>query len=174
MRLGQLHAVGGGQQQLRRGTPEGNQSHPVPALVGVQEQGEDGPLDRHHPPLGAHGAAGVDDEEYQASGFGLPHFFPHVPGFKQKGRAGPGGVRTPLGPSFETERRRGDAMGGGLVFAAASLIGSGRPQGGVQGQVGYRALGDPGAHVAPGGGAADRFAPPPGRLPGALIRRLHL
>ena len=117
------------------GSLKNHQTHPLPAAVGVQQEGEDGGLGLPHAFLGAHGAGRVHHQEDVTADFALPHLVADI--------------------------RVGDGQGQ-VALVPHSLVGGRGPERRVQGQVrhGRASGGGPdiaaGLVVAPGPGAGCR------------------
>ena len=71
--LGQLHAAGGGQDEAGLVALEDDQANLVAALVGIDQQAEDGALGGLHAFAGRHAPAGIDDKEDQVAGAAHAH-----------------------------------------------------------------------------------------------------
>jgi len=84
---GYLDASGRAERHVGTVASEGDQSDTVPALVGVEQEVEDGALNRLHAGLGAHRARGADGENDQDPGPLLPNS-PRVR--RRRRRTGPG------------------------------------------------------------------------------------
>ena len=116
---GGLHRGGRGQQHPRGRPAERDHAHLVPALVGVQQQGQHRALDRPHPGPGRHRAAGVHQEQDEVALAAFPA------GLAQVLAPQPQSARP--GPAPLDLVRRGGREGGGQVDLAHRPGGPPRP-----------------------------------------------
>ncbi len=129
-----LHGPGRREYELGGVPPEGHHPDPVPLDVAVAEHGEDRAFDRRHPPSRSKGPAGIDQEQYGASGAPLADLLPDVLGL---------------------DRYRQPAV------VPGALIGRRGPYGSIEGQVVGFPVGDPAAAVAARGVRALGHGPAP-------------
>src|SRR5713101_6517969 len=77
-------AVGRREHLLSLFSTKGDQSHLIPALVGVQQQREDRAFGRHHALFHSHRPTGIHHKEEQVAYLGLSHLLTQVSGDKEK------------------------------------------------------------------------------------------
>src|SRR6185312_10930285 len=120
---GGLHRRGGRQRELGSGPAERDQTHLVPALVGVEQQGQDRALDRAHPLPGRHRPAGVHGEEHQVSLTALAYRLAQVGrGRPEEGGGAAGGGGGPDGGGTARSPEGGGADGGGEVQGEGPVL----------------------------------------------------
>jgi hypothetical protein len=145
--LGQLNGVGGGKDQCGAILLKYYQAHPVSALVGIGEQGENGAFGGGHALGNSHRPGGIDDEDDQIGGFFDADFALQVAGVNGKG----------------------DMT---ALFHTLFLEWRGGTQGGVEGNVIVATIGGAGLDVTATFTVGTGARTPPGVVPGDAIERV--